>query len=96
MQNGCLSAEVMIFCVKSQQSVLFSLLKIWPRPTKDFVAEAGSSILVPQAVRAYSDGDVFCLSLYIFACAHVSIASKHGLSIRISFTYVEYMITHSR
>lgn len=55
-----LSAEVMIFCVKSQQSILFSHLKIWPGPTKDFVAEAGSPILaVPQAVWAHSDEDVF-------------------------------------
>ena len=87
----------MIFCVKSQKSILFSLLKIWPGPTKDFVAEAGSSILaVPQAVRAHSGGDVFCLCLYIPACAHVCIVSNHGSSIRISFRYIEYMIAHSR
>lgn len=61
------------------------------------MAEAGSSILaVPQAVRAHFHGDVFCLCLYIPACAHVSIASNRGPSIRISFTYIEYMVTHSR
>lgn len=67
-----LSAEVMIFCVKSQQSILFSLLKIWPGPRKDFVAEAGSPI--PQAVWAHSDWDIFHLCLYKPACAHVSTA----------------------
>lgn len=71
-----LSAEVMIFCVKSQQSILFSLVKIWPGPTKDFVAEAGSPI--PQAAQAHSDGDVFHLCLYKPACAHISTARNHG------------------
>lgn len=76
-----LSAEVMIFSVKSQQSILFSLLKIWHGPTEAFLAEAGSPILaVPQAGRAHSDGDVFHLCLYVPACAHVSIASSHGPS----------------
>lgn len=71
MQNGCLSAEVMIFCIKSQQSTLFSLLKIQPGPTKDFVAEAGSSILaVCKAVRAHSDGDVCGLCMFVCVCMH--------------------------
>lgn len=92
-----LSAEVMIFCVKSQQSILFSLLKVWPGPTKDFVAEAGSPILaVPQAVWAHSDGDVFHLCMDKPACAHVSTASTHGPPIRISCRCIEYMVTHSR
>lgn len=79
-----LSAEVMIFSVKSQQSILFSLLKIWPGPTKAFVAEAGSPILaVLQAGRAHADGDVFYLCLYIPARTHVSIASNRGPSIEI-------------
>lgn len=87
----------MIFCVKSQQSILFSLLKIWPGPTKDFVAEAGSPILAePQAVWAHSDGDVFHLRLYKPACAHVSTSSNHGPPIRLSSRYIEYMVTHSR
>lgn len=84
----------MIFCVKSQQSILFSLLKIWPGPRKDFVAEAGSPI--PQAVWAHSDWDIFHLCLYKPACAHVSTASNHGPPIRISCRCIQFMVTHSK
>lgn len=84
-----------LLCQKPTKHFVFSFKNpAWL--TEDFVTEAGCSLLaVSQAIRAHSDGDVCSLCLYKRICVHISVVSSSGPSIRTSFRYTGYLVTHS-
>lgn len=92
-----LSAEVMIFCVKSQQSILFSLLKIWPGPKRILWQKLAVPYLLNPRLYGlilmgmFSTSD--CINLHVpTSPQQVTMDHQSGFHAGV----FEYMATHSR